>query len=187
MKYFFDNKTAPYSGKELSPLRNYLQYGLLGPSIVSWVGPCRVELAEMVDGEDVRAKSEIASEQMVHFIMELYDVPLVVGVLAQRLFAEKIIYVLCELSECVTANDFVRDGDDVFFKNKKLNISIATRSVNSVLIHVGVNVVNDGTPVPTSALADMQVNAKAFSEAVMKSFSAEWVDVVNATYKVRTV
>ncbi|MCC6138340.1 MAG: DUF366 family protein [Bdellovibrionaceae bacterium] len=182
MKSHFDDNSIPYTGSELAPLRNYIKYGLLGDSVLAWIGPCRVELSEMVDGEDVRASSTIASDKMLHFVMEIFDVPLTTGVLLQRLFADMVITELKALSPKST---FVRSGDDIFWDAKKLNISIATRSINSVLIHVGINVENNGTPIPTCALSDFNVNAKSFALKIMETLKAEWQDILDATHKVR--
>lgn len=184
MKFHFDDNLRPYTGKELAPLRNYLDYGLLGNSIVAWIGSCRVEFSEMVDGEDVRGGHTIAADKMVHFVLELFDVELATGVVLQRLFAQMIID---ELGTKDTFHRFKRQGDDVFFKEKKLNISIATRSINSVLIHIGVNVTNDGTPIATAALSDVNCDAKTFAVNMMTRVSEEWKDILDATYKVRSV
>lgn len=185
MKTFFDDKVSPYSGRELAPLRNYLRYGLLGNSIVAWTGPCRVEFSEMVDGEDVRAQSTIAGDHMLHFVMEFFDVPLIVGVLVQRLFAEMMINEL--KNRGVDSQKLTRSGDDVFFDKKKLNISIATRSVNSVLVHVAVNIKNSGAPIPISALQDFNIDSATLARSLMQQLQNEWEDILAATYKVRGV
>jgi hypothetical protein len=39
-----------------------------------------------------------------------------------------------------------RNGDDIYFQDKKLSVSIATCSNSSMKIHFGMNVVNQGTP-----------------------------------------
>lgn len=184
MKFYFDEKTRPYTGKELSPLRNYLEYGLLGNSVAAWIGPCNVEFSEMVDGEDVRAGHTIAADSMLHFVIELFDVQLSTAVVLQRLFAQMIID---EFQSPSSPNDFLRNGDDVFYKNKKLNISIATRSINSVLVHVGINVTNEGTPIATAALSDLKTEPQAFALRLMDRLANEWQDILNATYKVRSV
>lgn len=186
MKFHYDQKRTPYTGKELAPLRNYLHYGLLGNSIVAWCGPCHVAYSEMVDGEDVRAKSTIASDHMLHFTIELFDIPLTSGVLLQRLFAEMII---SEIKMNIAASNkpqihFVRNGDDIFFNNKKLNISIATRSINSVLLHIGINVENSGTPVPTCALSDFSIEPQSLALKLMQTLCSEWQDILDSTYKV---
>lgn len=186
MKSFFDPKTCPYTGKELAPLRNYLTYGLLGNSVIAWVGPCRVELTEMVDAEDIRSQSAISSDQMLHFIFELFDVSLAAGVLLQRLFAEMMISEL-QKSPVVTPHLLLRKGDDIYYGVKKLNVSIATKSVNSVLLHIGVNVSNEGTPVETCSLSDFSVDPALFAKSLMTAVCNEWQDVLNATYKVFSV
>lgn len=185
MKTFFDDKVLPYTGRELAPLRNYLHYGLLGNSTVAWTGPCRVDISEMVDGEDVRAGSTIAGDSMLHFVTELFDVPLVAGVLLQRLFAEMLVRELVDHG--VDIQKLRRSGDDVFYDNKKFNISIATRSINSVLVHVAVNIKNSGAPVPICALEDFQISTQKFAKNLLQKLEAEWTDILDATYKVRGV
>jgi uncharacterized protein len=187
MKYHFDDSIKTYSGKELAPLRNYLEYGLLGTSIVSWVGPCNVPLSEMVDGEDVRANSVITSDQMLHFILELFDSHLVAGVLLQRLFAEKAIILIAEMGKNVSLKDLVRRGDDIFFGQKKLNISIATLSTNSVLLHIGINVTTEGTPIETCSLENFSISPKQFALRMMEAVASEWQDILDATHKIKTV
>lgn len=185
MNFYFDDKTICYTGKELAPLRNYLNYGLLGNSIAAWAGACKIDFQHMVDGEDLRSQSSIASDEMLHFIIEIFDVQLAAGVVLQRLFAEMIISEIRRHSP--TPLNFIRKGDDVFFENRKLNISIATRSINSVLIHVGVNIKNRGTPVPTCCLEDFNITPKVFAVNLMTALCTEWKDILEATYKVHAL
>ena len=70
MKSLFIKENFKYDGSQLRSLFAYLNYGLLGDSIVSWIGPCNVDFDHMVDGEDLLQKSEIRSDNMVHFIIE---------------------------------------------------------------------------------------------------------------------
>src|SRR5258708_7976068 len=102
----------------------------------------------MVDGEDKLAKSEIRSASMLHFIVEKFATPLFPAVLMQRLLAS-----LCfdAIRECVPAlaHEFTRDGDDIFWQDRKLSISIATVSPVSALVHFAVNISNINTPVKT--------------------------------------
>ena len=175
-----------YDGHQLQSLFAYLNYGLLGDSIVSWRGPCEVSFATMVDGEDLLAKSAIAGSDMVHFIVEKFDCDLYAGVGFQRLLSSLAIDVL-KTQTGQQAAALERKGDDIFMGSKKLSISVATRSPNSVLIHFAVNVSNVGTPVETLSLEDLGVKPQEFAERLMSAFREEVVDIVNATRKVRWV
>lgn len=184
---FLDSKEF-YDGTQLRSLFAYLQHGVLGDSIVSWIGPCNVSLDHMVDGEDLRENSQIRGEQMVHFIVEMFDCSLFAAVNAQRLLASIVMEKLRLLSPLKEqAQKLRRDGDDIFLENQKLSISIATVSPSSALIHFAVNVVNEGTPVETLSLKDLQVDAQKFADTIITAFAGEMTSVKQATQKVKWV
>jgi hypothetical protein len=79
----------------------------------------------------------------------------------------------------------IRDGDDLYWNQKKLSISIAAQSLKSVMIHFALNITNDGTPVQTCSLEDLKINPTEFSKDVMNKFSLEFESIRNATYKVK--
>lgn len=177
-----------YDGSQLHSQYAYLNHGVCGDSLIAWKGPCRVDLEHMVDGEDKLLNSQICGDEMVHFIMEVFNASLLAGVALQRLFANVVREVLNELN---STNNQVkklrREGDDLYFENLKLSISIATISPLSTLIHFAVNVSRLGTPVPTLSLKDLGVDPKVFALEVMKSWQREMVDVIFATQKVQWV
>ena len=72
---------------------------------------------------------------------------------------------------------------------KKLSVSIATKSITSVLIHTGLNIISDGAPVAASGLtSELGIkDVKEFAIEVMKRYSAEIDDIVLASTKVRGV
>lgn len=177
-----------YDGSQLVSLRNYLKHGMLGDSVVAWIGGCDVSLEHMVDGEDLLAKASIAGSRMLHFIIEKFESSLLAAVAIQRLFAA---IVKDEIAATSPKLDLVkqlrRDGDDIFAGNKKLSISIATQSPVNSLIHFAVNISNEGTPVETLSLEDLGIEPKVFARAVMKRLCEETAGVVEATRKVKWV
>jgi hypothetical protein len=183
MKTFFVEKKFLYDGEQLKPLTNYLVHRQLGNSIVSWVGPCAVTNEHMMDGEDLLAGAKIAADEMVHFVLEIFDFPLKAGILLQRIMAEMTIDVIEDLSG--KKMDFVRSGDDIYLNKKKLNISIATVSANSTLLHFAVNVKPTGAPVSICCLQELGVEAFPFAIKLMEKVAAEFKDVVDASQKVR--
>ena len=87
MKSLFIEKEFKYDGSQLRSLFAYEDHGLLGDSVVVWIGECDVQFTEMVDVEDLRDRSAICGSCMVHFIIEKFGATLPEMVALQRLFA----------------------------------------------------------------------------------------------------
>ena len=191
MKSRFLDTVEQYDGAQLVSLRNYLKHGLLGDSIVAWVGPCDVHVDHMVDGEDLLAHARICGSSMLHFIVETFDTSLFAAVALQRLLAGIVRDELVRLSVgtpvAASSVALIRSGDDLYLGQRKLSISIATQSPLNSLIHFAVNVSNKGTPVETLALEDLGVAPRTLAEGVMSAFGAEFESIRVATQKVRWV
>ncbi len=188
MKTKFLSSDEKYDGAQLVSLRNYLQHGMLGDSVVAWVGACDVAFEHMVDGEDLLERASIAGEKMLHFIVEKFDISLFAAVGLQRLLAGIVKdQILISAPERALAQIMVRRGDDLYCGERKLSISIATQSPVSSLVHFAVNVNNQGTPVPTLALEDLGLEAQKLAVEVMDIFAAEVESMSEATHKVRWV
>lgn len=187
MKIKWINKKITYDGSQLRPLFAYENFNLLGESVIAWVGPCDIPFDNMKDLEDVNAKSAIRGQLMLHFIVEVFHQSLFSGVCLQRLLAsiikDEIQIFLKSSRSSIILN---RSGDDLYFQDRKLSISIATQGIISTQIHFAVNVTNEGTPVKTLSLQDLKVDPKALAAKVMKTLSQEVVSIVEATKKVRT-
>ncbi len=173
-----------YEGWQLSPHWIYKNFKLQGDAIVAFVGECEVKLTEMVDIEDVINNEPIYSKSMLSFISEQFNVGLVEGVFRQRLL-------ICIIKEALEKRGYkiTRNGDDLFFEDKKLTVSIATKSVNSILIHTGINISSEGAPVKASGLASELglSDIKEFAKEIMDKYSQEIDDIILASTKVRGV
>lgn len=184
MKTLFIDNEIKYEGWQLCPHWIYKNFKLQGDAIVAFVGECEVKLTEMVDIEDVINNEPIYSKLMLSFISEQFNVGLVEGVFRQRLL-------ICKIKEALEKRGFVvtRDGDDLFFDNKKLTVSIATKSATSILIHTGVNIISEGAPIKASGLqSDMKISdIKDLAQEIMVQYSEEIDDIVMASTKVRGV
>jgi hypothetical protein len=189
MKSKFLSKKMKYDGTQLKPLFAYENFGLLGHSIVSWIGACDIHFDHMVDLEDKIENSKICGDEMLHFIIEIFNDSLLSAVSLQRLFASIVQTEILKLNSKLNHRNFIREGDDLYFfkKNKKmkLSISIASKSVVSIQIHFALNVVNNGTPVPTSCLSELQIESRYLAAQVMKYFVEEFESILQATQKVR--
>jgi hypothetical protein len=184
MKTLFIEKNFKYDGSQLHSLFAYLDFKLMGDSIVAWRGACDIPFMHMVDGEDLLDQSAIRGSDMLHFIIEIFDRGLREAVFTQRLFAAQVMDVLKSYKPEL---QIVRQGDDLYWNDKKLSISIATVSPVSAMIHFGLNIANAGTPVPTCALSDWGIEPQKFAQDCIKKFSSEYDSIIQATQKVKPV
>ena len=185
MKTYFNPKELAYDGSQLQPLYAYLNHKILGDSILSWIGPCDISFDHMVDGEDLVEKAEIRGSKMLHFIIEIFPAELRVGVFSQRLFASIARDYLQSKSKALNGDLLLRSGDDIYWKDKKLSISIASRSAVSTQIHFAMNVSTTGTPVKTTSLEELKLDPKSVAEDLMKLWAQEFTEIDQATKKVR--
>lgn len=184
MKTFFIDKDIKYIGSQLAPHWIYKNFKIQGDAIVAFCGECEVKLTEMVDIEDVINNEPIYSKYMLSFISEQFGINLVEGVLRQRLLVTCIKEALERRGTLVK-----RNGDDLFIKGKKLSVSIATKSITSVLIHTGLNILTEDAPIPVSGLkSDLNIeDIKEFAVEIMEKYSEEIQDIILAGTKVRGV
>lgn len=174
-------KKIKYNGKQLTSLWAYRNFGLLGDSIVAFIGPCNVPFKLMADVEDVRGQHKIYSSLMLHFIIEHFDCDLEKTVLRQRVLA-------CIVKETLGCGHRLRrTGDDLYDGGRKLSISIATASPVSTMIHFAVNIETKQTPVKTAGLNDYKVKPKQFALKVMQGYTEEMQGVKQARCKVYPV
>lgn len=182
----FIEEEIKYTGSELSPHWIYKKFHLQGDAVVSFCGECKVNLSEMVDIEDVINNEPIYSKAMLSFIIEHFNIGLVEGITRQRL----LICIIKEVLENLFSTNnspftIIRSGDDLFFEDKKLSVSIATKTLTSVLIHVGINIDAAGAPVKAIGLNDLGISdIKGFSEKIMVKYSQEIDDIILASTKV---
>jgi hypothetical protein len=172
-----------YTGRELRGHFALDAFGIIGDAAIAFVGPCKVELTEMVDLVDVRAGAFIQSPSMVHFLIEHFGLTLVEGVLRQRLLARLAADLLRERA---TPDPRVR-GNDIYVDGRKASVSVATLAPTSALIHLGVNVRTEGTPVPTWGLAEAAIAPESFARDLLGRYAQECVDIHRAAAKVRGV
>lgn len=187
MKSKFIEKEIKYTGAELSPHWIYKNFEIQGDAIVAFCGECDVKITEMVDIEDVLDNAPIYSQKMLNFIIEHFNMGLVEGVVRQRLF----INIIREQILKHLPNDaqIERFGDDLFFKGKKLSVSIAAKSINSVLIHTGINIIAENAAIEVSGLiTDMNLqNIHALAKDIIEAYAKECDNMILASTKVRGI
>ena len=186
--FFNAEQSITYDGHQLAPHWIYRQFDLLGDAMVAFTGPCKVDLTEMVDIEDVKAQAPIYSPKMLHFIAEFFHTDLELAVYRQRL----LIINGKELLEEMTGQLIKRHGDDLYALRRdgspgKLSVSIATASPTSTLIHTGFNIETEGTPVATSGLSQFGIEINSFATGLLHRYANEVQDIHLARCKVRAV
>lgn len=184
MKTKWIDKKIKYTGEQLSSKWAEKKFTLAGDSIVSFRGPCNVNEKYMVDLEDLKKKEFIYSEDMLHFIVEIFELNLARAVALQRLL-------VIQIKELIEAQKkglkLTRAGDDLYDGKNKLSVSIATLSPVSSLIHVGVNISSKNTPVPTKGLEDYDVDPAKFAKKTLTIFQEEFISMQKAKQKVKSV
>ncbi|MBM4242165.1 MAG: DUF366 family protein [Euryarchaeota archaeon] len=143
-----------YDGRQIEPSWAFRELGIKGSSIVTWIGPMRIEKDKIIDYED--RELDIKADEMIHFIVEHFDcqpADIRMTYHRQRLFVMIVKDVLAELGIKTR-----RSGDDLYIGEGKLSVSIATCSNSSMKIHFGINLISEGTPeyVETVGLYDIK-------------------------------
>ena len=157
------NEIFEYDGSQINPSWAFNQFGIYGSSVITWIGPVNITPDNLKDFADVGL--EIKSNAMVNFICEFFDCQpanMRIAYLRQRLLVMIFREILFE-NGIVTK----REGDDIFFDNRKLSISIASVSLSSAKIHFAFNLEDLGTPddVETIGLFDIKVDGnQVFNE-----------------------
>ena len=178
------DRRIDYDGSAIQSHWAYRNFGILGNSLVVFRGKCDVKVEEMIDIEDLRQSREIKSDDMVHYIIEVFDFPnVLLASTLQKLFIAKLCEVLAEYEVKTT-----RKGDDIYVGGKKLSISIATVSPVSVKIHIGINVEAKGIPEGVDAIGLKELgitDVEGFMERTGKALVEEFSKVKKDSLKVR--
>lgn len=182
MQTLLVKKKIEYTGEQLSSHWAYKMFNLKGNSIVSFVGPCNVKAEFMIDLEDLKKGSRIYSPEMLHFIVEHFDTDIEKAILRQHSLAA----IVCEEIEKLSGEKIARSGSDLYHKNRKLSVSVATVSPISSLIHFGINVSTEGVPVAASGLIRLGIWPTQLAKRVFASYTAEIDRVADARVRVRT-
>ncbi len=178
----FDAETRAYRGVELRSHWIYETFDIQGDAVVAFVGPVDVRGDDLVDLADRKDGLHIAGRSMLHLIVESFGPDLDRAVMLQRLLVLLAVEGLRRGGARIE-----RRGDDLFHEGGKISVSIATISPVSCLVHLGINVTNEGTPVKTAALADLGLEPEAFARELMAAYAAELGLMSRAAAKVRGV
>ncbi len=183
MKNKLASRKIDYDGSQLRSHFALDAFGITGDSIVSFIGACAVK-EHMVDIEDSRKKEFIYSDSMLHFIIEHFDADLEKNILRKRLFLS---VVMEEIHKKTRISRLRRVGNGLYDGNKKLTVAVATVSPVSSLIHVGLNILRTGAPIPVACLKDYGVDPRKLALEVMGKYCEEISSVYISKAKVKSV
>lgn len=184
MNKLFSKETIKYTGKELSPHWIMTNFKLVGDSIVAFVGEVDVPIENMVDVEDYINNEPIYAKSMLNFIIEHFNYSIREIAMAQILLIQSIKEVFLEEYNIT----LTRKGDDLFWNERKLSVSIATKSIISGLIHTALNIDCSGAPIKASDLNEIGIkNIEVLAEQIMKKYSENIEKINYALTKVRGV
>lgn len=171
----------PYDGTQLRPHFLRQRFGVQGDAAVVFRGAADVRGTALVDLEDRAQKHFIKSADMLHLMVERFEVDLVQGIFLQRMIAS---ITADRVRAAAPGRDVRRNGDDVRVDGRKLTVSIATVSPVSTLIHFGINVDPTGAPVAAVGLAELGIDPAAFAPALLEAIDAELEGIAAARAKV---
>ncbi len=158
--------------------------GLSGEAAVAFFGPCEVSPEHMVDMVDLEAGARISSPMMLHLIIEHLGLDLHHITTRQRL----LMALATELINTHLGETLLRrEGDDLFLRNRKLSVSVATVSPSSGLIHAGFNLRGEGAPVPAIGLEELGLRPRDFAKRLLSAYAEEIESIVKAAAKVKPV
>ncbi len=187
---YIKGRVIAYDGSQLSPLWCFKNFDLQGDCVLAFRGPCDVKDEFMVDLEDQKKGSTVAADDMLHFIVEVFQSDLISTVLLQRLLIVTVMEVIKKFGEELGLR---REGDSIYARLDgevwgKLSVSIATVSPLSGLIHLGLNVSTEGTPVRTAGLSEIGVSRlDDFADETLRRFVDEFQGVQFDAHKVKPV
>lgn len=188
MKHIKHKNGLLYDGSQIKPMWAFQEMGIKDSSIVTWIGPMNIKPDELIDYEDVGL--EVKSEEMVHFIIEHFDVQpadIRLSYHRQRIFVMIVKDLLEEIGIKTT-----RNGDDLYFDGGKLSVSIATCSINCMKIHFAMNLKTEGTPknIKTAGLMEClpnleRKNISELADKVSQEYIKEISDIKQDITKTR--
>ena len=181
-----------YDGSQIRPLWGFEKTHIQGDSIITFTGPMHVKITEMLDQKDIINESDktdtpISSDLALHFIVEQFDTHSAkVAFLRQRLLT----YIAFETikNQIDDSSNLKRDFSDIYFKDKKLSVSIASVSPTCMKIHLGLNIVSSGAPsyVKTIGLEDLGISDyKKLAEDITSKYKEEIIRIEEDITKIK--
>lgn len=181
-----------YDGTQIRALWGFEKTGIMGDSIISFAGPMKVALDEMIDQKDVlkekdKTNTPISSDLTLHFIIEHFDTHSPkIAFLRQRI----LLFTTFEILKQQVTNPAAlkREFSDIYYDTMKLTVSIASAAPTCIKIHLGINILSTGAPdyVKIIGLRDIGVlDYKKLAKEISMSYKDEILRVEEDICKIR--
>jgi hypothetical protein len=167
-----------YDGSQINPNWGFKTFKIKGSSIITWIGSMNIKNDNLKDYEDLGL--DIKSDAIINCIVEHYDIQpgnLRIAYLRQRLL---VMILAEELSK--KGIETLREGDDIYISKYKLTVSIATVSLSSTKIHLGINLTDDGSPDDVDVIGLYQLKDKEKNRYFNPNNIAGFVDTIVNNY-----
>jgi len=172
MKYRKLDEPLLYDGSPIEPFWAFKEIKVKGSSLISWIGPMEIKGDHLIDYEDIGL--EIKSSQMVHFIVEHFDIqPADIKTCYHR---QRILVMIAKDILAQSGIKTHRQGDDLYFEGNKLSVSIATCSNSSMKIHLGMNVTDEGTPEDVKTIGLLECNKNLDIESFIDKIAETYIN-----------
>ncbi|MCQ6254134.1 DUF366 family protein [Methanocaldococcus sp.] len=171
-----------YTGREIEPLWAFKTFDVQKDNIVVFRGKMEVPIDNMKDLKDVKREKDIdipiKSEDAINFVIEHFDnIDLKTIYLRQRL----LVCITKEIIEDYCNLKLRRDGDDLYYNNKKLSVCIACKGIVSSKIHLGINVKSKGAKhIEIIGLKDLGIKD---IDKIMKDIAIKYAKEMNKIEK----
>lgn len=166
--------------RESTKFQNYL---------TAFYGKANITQEGLCDIVDIHGNEPFIDGYMLHFIAEFKDISNLESVLLQRRF----ITIVRDIIEEKTGKLLKQGGDDLYFDNKKLSVSIiAPTSLNTYIMHAGFNIDNSAT-LNVQSLNNLfgkeleSFEIKNLADNIANKFDQEISSVLIAGFKVKIV
>ena len=167
MKFLFVQEKIKFTGEQLLSHWAYKNYDLLGDSIVSFIGSCEIEQKYLVSLDHFKKKSSIYSENMLHFVIEHFDLDLEKAILRQKLL---VAIVKDKLNHRLGSDVFQRWGNDIYDGDAKLTVSTVVETPVSTKIHMGINISAKSVPAKAKGLDEYSIDPLDIAQSVMDQY-----------------
>jgi hypothetical protein len=176
-----------YDGSQIEPLWAYKEFGVLGDSIIVFRGGMNISLDNMKDSEDIRRKMEIKGDDVLHLVIERFDNP---GNIFTSYLLQRLLIISAQSVLEIYGVETARSGDDLYVIDDKLTVSIATASISSEKIHLGINMSTSGTPkdVAVTSLVSFGIESDeclSIGREIAEMFSREVLGILKDVVKTK--
>jgi hypothetical protein len=177
-----------YNGSQIAPLWAFRELGVQGDSVVFFTGGMKIPRESLVDIKDLRDSMEeypISSDRALHFIVEHFDDP------SLRLaYHRQRILINVAKERIIDASDthVKRLASDLFVGKRKLSVSVATASVSSMKIHLGLNITSKGAPqdISIKGLEELDIkDVTGLATTIAESYVEEIAEIEEDITKTR--